>query len=164
MTQNPELYSEPERFNPDRFMQMSPEEAERKDPRNVVFGFGRRYALVGCGPLRMTECSAGSVPGRRLPTRACGSPVRMSSRLWTFPMPKTMLGRTSSLKEVSSPVSSGTLHCALTIPCHLTLTIFFQSSKGVYLCVQSTVGSHTQADRAHARNDCRCVACAPVDT
>ncbi|KAI0692349.1 cytochrome P450 [Cerioporus squamosus] len=34
---------EPERFNPDRFLQMSPEEAEQKDPRNVVFGFGRRF-------------------------------------------------------------------------------------------------------------------------
>ncbi|RPD73721.1 cytochrome P450 [Lentinus tigrinus ALCF2SS1-7] len=42
MTQNPDLYAEPERFNPDRFMQMSPEEAEQKDPGNVVFGFGRR--------------------------------------------------------------------------------------------------------------------------
>lgn len=42
MTQNPELYSEPELFYPDRYIGLSPEELDRKDPGQVVFGFGRR--------------------------------------------------------------------------------------------------------------------------
>ncbi|KAI8992754.1 cytochrome P450 [Trametes punicea] len=42
MTNDPEIYPEPEKFDPERYVGMSPEEAERTDPRNVVFGFGRR--------------------------------------------------------------------------------------------------------------------------
>ncbi|KAI0779913.1 cytochrome P450 [Fomes fomentarius] len=42
MTQNPELYSEPDQFCPERYMGLSPEELDRKDPGQVVFGFGRR--------------------------------------------------------------------------------------------------------------------------
>ena len=42
MTQNPDLYYDPGRFDPDRYLKMSAEEVDRKDPRNVVFGFGRR--------------------------------------------------------------------------------------------------------------------------
>ncbi|KAI0744945.1 cytochrome P450 [Earliella scabrosa] len=42
MTQNPDLYYDPGRFDPERYLEMSAEEVDRKDPRNVVFGFGRR--------------------------------------------------------------------------------------------------------------------------
>nr|ANC28042.1 cytochrome P450 [Polyporus umbellatus] len=42
MTQNPEVYPEAERFNPDRFMHMSAADSQRTDPRHIVFGFGRR--------------------------------------------------------------------------------------------------------------------------
>ncbi|KAI0632668.1 cytochrome P450 [Trametes polyzona] len=42
MTQDPDVYPEPERFYPERYLNMSPEELERTDPRDVVFGFGRR--------------------------------------------------------------------------------------------------------------------------
>ncbi|KAM5539597.1 hypothetical protein V8D89_006706 [Ganoderma adspersum] len=42
MTQNPEVYSNPEKFDPDRYLRMSTDESERMDPRNIVFGFGRR--------------------------------------------------------------------------------------------------------------------------
>lgn len=42
MTQDPEVYAEPAQFDPDRYLRMSPEEAEQTDPRDIVFGFGRR--------------------------------------------------------------------------------------------------------------------------
>ena len=38
MLRDPELYHDPEMFNPDRFMGDSPEQ----DPGTMVFGFGRR--------------------------------------------------------------------------------------------------------------------------
>ncbi|KAI0945930.1 hypothetical protein AcV7_010042 [Taiwanofungus camphoratus] len=42
MTQNEQFYSEPETFCPERFLDMDSETASMSDPRNVVFGFGRR--------------------------------------------------------------------------------------------------------------------------
>ncbi|EGO28627.1 hypothetical protein SERLADRAFT_406107 [Serpula lacrymans var. lacrymans S7.9] len=42
MLQDPEIYPEPEKFRPERFMEMTAEDAERYDPRGPVFGFGRR--------------------------------------------------------------------------------------------------------------------------
>lgn len=42
MLRDPEDYPEPDLFIPNRFMGMSPEDAERTDPRNYIFGHGRR--------------------------------------------------------------------------------------------------------------------------
>ncbi|CDO76596.1 hypothetical protein BN946_scf184868.g10 [Trametes cinnabarina] len=42
MTQDPNVYPEPEKFLPERFLNMSQDDAQRTDPRNIVFGFGRR--------------------------------------------------------------------------------------------------------------------------
>ena len=39
---DPNLYPNPDAFQPERFYNLSPEEAERLDPRDIVFGFGRR--------------------------------------------------------------------------------------------------------------------------
>ncbi|TFY58455.1 hypothetical protein EVJ58_g6405 [Rhodofomes roseus] len=42
MTNDPSIYSTPDIFRPERFMEMDPQTMESRDPRNVVFGFGRR--------------------------------------------------------------------------------------------------------------------------
>ncbi|EGN94698.1 hypothetical protein SERLA73DRAFT_187752 [Serpula lacrymans var. lacrymans S7.3] len=42
MMKDPEIYPEPTKFRPERFMEMTKEDAERYDPREAVFGFGRR--------------------------------------------------------------------------------------------------------------------------
>jgi cytochrome P450 len=43
MLRDPDVYPEPDRFNPDRYLEKVDEEtARRRDPRVFVFGFGRR--------------------------------------------------------------------------------------------------------------------------
>ncbi|TFY60472.1 hypothetical protein EVJ58_g5133 [Rhodofomes roseus] len=42
LTLDEELYPEPESFRPERFLGLSAEDVERLDPRNIVFGHGRR--------------------------------------------------------------------------------------------------------------------------
>jgi len=49
MTHDPQVYSNPYEFNPDRFMGPNPE----KDPRDVCFGFGRRI----CPGLNLADAS-----------------------------------------------------------------------------------------------------------
>ena len=39
MLHDPQVYPEPSKFNPERFLGSQPQQ----DPRNVSFGFGRRY-------------------------------------------------------------------------------------------------------------------------
>jgi cytochrome P450 len=39
---DPKVYSDPMSFNPARFLGL----AKEQDPREVCFGFGRRYALI----------------------------------------------------------------------------------------------------------------------
>ncbi|KAH9930145.1 cytochrome P450 monooxygenase [Fomitopsis serialis] len=42
MNNDVNLYSTPSAFQPERFMEMDPQTLASRDPRNVVFGFGRR--------------------------------------------------------------------------------------------------------------------------
>jgi hypothetical protein len=46
------LYPNPDVFYPDRFMEKVDQQTERRrDPRNYIFGFGRRYALFFPVPI-----------------------------------------------------------------------------------------------------------------
>jgi Cytochrome P450 len=42
MNQDPEVYSEPQAFDPDRFTENDNDTTTVPDPKDVVFGFGRR--------------------------------------------------------------------------------------------------------------------------
>lgn len=42
MLRDERIYSQPDEFFPERFLNLSPEEMSRMDPRNFIFGFGRR--------------------------------------------------------------------------------------------------------------------------
>lgn len=43
MTQATDVYPQPERFIPERYLGLDPEVADQIDPRKIVFGFGRRW-------------------------------------------------------------------------------------------------------------------------
>lgn len=44
MSQDQDVYPEPEKFSPERFMNM--EDDSPADPKNIIFGFGRRYVSL----------------------------------------------------------------------------------------------------------------------
>ena len=47
MTRDEQMYPEAELFNPERFMSQNGKEADQTDPRDFIFGFGRRQVLIG---------------------------------------------------------------------------------------------------------------------
>lgn len=54
MTRDEQMYPEAELFNPERFMNQNGKEADQTDPKDFVFGFGRRQVVFIC-PLRPHE-------------------------------------------------------------------------------------------------------------
>lgn len=67
MSQDEDIYPNPTNFNPERYMDNAEE-----DPKNIVFGFGRRYSfnlysLQGCSlmRIRLRQC-----PGNELADRS----------------------------------------------------------------------------------------------
>jgi hypothetical protein len=52
MTRDEQMYPEAELFNPERFMNQNGKEADQTDPRDFIFGFGRRQVFVALiGPF-----------------------------------------------------------------------------------------------------------------
>lgn len=45
MLHNPAVYPDPDRFWPERYEGLNESRLDAIDPRNIVFGFGRRYVL-----------------------------------------------------------------------------------------------------------------------
>jgi cytochrome P450 len=45
MTRDEEVYPDPESFKPERFLKNGTLNKEIRDPRDIVFGFGRRYVF-----------------------------------------------------------------------------------------------------------------------
>ena len=43
---NEEIFPEPHLFRPERFAEMSPEDAQLYDPREAIFGYGRRLGGI----------------------------------------------------------------------------------------------------------------------
>lgn len=43
MGHHTDIYSDPEKFFPERFEEMDTQTANQKDPRKFIFGFGKRY-------------------------------------------------------------------------------------------------------------------------
>ncbi|KAK0477386.1 cytochrome P450 [Armillaria novae-zelandiae] len=60
MTRDPAVYEDPEAFNPSRFLPESGRVPER-DPRSIIFGFGRRSAIPIL--LVLVACTQFSLPG-----------------------------------------------------------------------------------------------------
>lgn len=67
MCLDPEVYSKPEEFNPERFMGDTPEE----DPMGIIFGFGRRSVT------RVSSVSTVADVLQRLPRSSIGGCLRL---------------------------------------------------------------------------------------
>jgi hypothetical protein len=46
MTRDEEVYPDPESFKPERFIKSGTLNKDIRDPRDIVFGFGRRCVLI----------------------------------------------------------------------------------------------------------------------
>ncbi len=55
MLHDERVYPEPARFNPDRFLE-GEGRTPQQDPRDIAFGFGRRYVAVLSLVRSLTDC------------------------------------------------------------------------------------------------------------
>lgn len=72
MMHDPEHYPDPDAFRPERFYGLSSDEAKRLDPRNIVFGYGRRFVPSPCNKYPRSSHYTGSAPDAASLTRATG--------------------------------------------------------------------------------------------
>jgi len=77
MTRDEQMYPEAELFNPERFMNQNGKEADQTDPRDFVFGFGRRQVLYRIDwpsfhDFTTTNPFLENVQERSLRTQTCG--------------------------------------------------------------------------------------------
>ena len=57
MSRDEEVYENPDQFKPERFLSLSPTEAAEVDPKNYIFGFGRRCVVFNhTPPCLRVEC------------------------------------------------------------------------------------------------------------
>jgi cytochrome P450 len=54
MTRDEQMYPKAELFNPERFMNQNGGEADQTDPKDFIFGFGRRQVVL-ISPFRPYE-------------------------------------------------------------------------------------------------------------
>ncbi|KAH9917083.1 cytochrome P450 monooxygenase [Fomitopsis serialis] len=99
MTQNAELYPDPETFRPERFWGLSEEDLEELCPSNIVFGYGRRIC-----------------PGRRFADRSIW--LSMAAMIATLDIQKA---RDASGGEITPPMSftSGSVSHAKEFVCSI---------------------------------------------
>ena len=105
---NETLYPNPDVFYPDRFTEKVDEQTERRrDPRNYVFGFGRRYLsnLNAHSCQWNIQCSLDIVLGRILSSHRCGCSWLQCLQLSTCQNPLT------SMDTLLNPMSSSMIRC-----------------------------------------------------
>ena len=63
MLHDPELYPQPDKVDPERYLNKT-DESLNPDPREFVFGYGRRCLFQKCGKLLDTDALSSVCPGR----------------------------------------------------------------------------------------------------
>jgi len=81
MLRDDEVYSDPDTFDPGRFLGLSEDKAEETDPRRVVFGFGRRLCpgrLLADSSVFIAAASVIAVFDIRKPTAPDGTEIALA--------------------------------------------------------------------------------------
>jgi hypothetical protein len=82
MLRDEQLYPNPSKFDPERFMEEVDDETRRKrDPRSYIFGFGRRYVLFFF-VFSFTAKSLSSFLFKNSCIRSCPGSYLVESSIW----------------------------------------------------------------------------------